>query len=85
MTLAVQLTQMTGATESFVKLLDESVDVWRPTQAEHLSGNTYRILDQLYDRDLEAWSFSPGDEVECEMTDSNDGQILAAGKLASMD
>lgn len=64
--------------EIFVALLDEGVDVWRPVKAQHLHGNIYRIEDQPYDRDTEAWQFEPGTEVVCEMVDASDGPILAA-------
>jgi hypothetical protein len=69
--------------EIFVRLLDEGVDVWRPIKAERLSSDTYRILDQPYDRATEAWEFGPGDEVGCEMISSSNGQILAATRLTS--
>ena len=69
---------MTSDTQIYVALLDEGVDVWRPVQAERLSGNTYRILNQPYDRSVEAWQFEPGDVVLCEMVESGEGRILAA-------
>jgi len=69
---------VTGATEIFVSLLGEGVDVWRPVRAEHVHGNVYRIVDQPYDRETEAWQFKPGDEVLCELIDSSDGRIFAA-------
>jgi hypothetical protein len=69
---------MSEPAEIFVRLLDEGVDVWRPVLAERESDHVYRIVDQPYDRDLEIWEFGPGEEVVCEVIDSNDGQILAA-------
>lgn len=69
---------MTNITQIYVALLDEGVDVWRPIQAEHLEGDTYRIVSQAYDRSVESWQFEPGDVVLCEMIDSSDGRILAA-------
>jgi len=75
---------MTDITQIYIALLDEGVDVWRPVQAERLSGNTYRILNQPYDRNTESWQFEPGDLVLCEMVESSDGRILAAvGKADS--
>ena len=67
--------------ELFVRLLDEGVDVWRPVRAEQLHDGVYRIVEQPYDRDIERWQFVPGDEVVCEMIDSNEGPILAAVRL----
>ena len=76
---------MSGITQIYVGLLDEGVDVWRPVQAEHLYGNTYRILDQPYDRETESWQFEPGDRVICDSLASSDGPILAATKSAEHD
>jgi hypothetical protein len=73
---------MNGTEEIFVSLLDEGVDVWRPVRAVHLHGNVYRIADQSYDNEVETWQFVPGDEVFCEMIDSNDGRIFAATRKA---
>jgi hypothetical protein len=66
------------ATEIFVRLPDEAVDVWRPVLAESLGDERYRILDQPYDREDERWEFEPGDEVVCELIDSSEERILAA-------
>ena len=69
---------MTSVAQIYIALLDEGVDVWRPVQAERLSGNTYRILGQPYDRSVESWQFEPGDVVLCEMVESSEGRIRAA-------
>jgi len=69
---------MTSVAQIYIALLDEGVDVWRAVQAERLSGNTYRILNQPYDRSVESWQFEPGDVVLCEMVESSEGRILAA-------
>jgi len=73
---------MTKSVPIYVALVDEGVDVWRPVQAEHLSDNLYRILDQSYDRAIESWQFEPGDVVLCDMIESSDGRILAAIRKA---
>ena len=73
---------MTDIAQIYVALLDEGVDVWRPVQAERLSGNAYRILSQPYDRSIESWQFEPGDVVLCEMVESSEGRILAATRKA---
>lgn len=73
---------MTRAVKIYVALLDEGIDVWRPIRAEHLGGNTYRILSQEYDRDIERWQFEPGDRVACELVNSNERRILAATRRA---
>ena len=69
---------MTNLVQIYIALLDEGVDVWRPVQAEHLSGNVYRILRQSYDRTVESWQFEPRDVVLCERVESGGGRILAA-------
>jgi hypothetical protein len=68
-----------------VALLGEGVDVWRPVQAEQLTGSIYRIVSQPYDRQIETWEFEPGDNVVCEYIESSDGRILAATRKASWD
>lgn len=73
---------MSHVIQTYIALLDEGVDVWRPVQAEHLRGNVYRILSQSYDRTTESWQFEPGDKVLCEMIDSSAGRILAAIRKA---
>lgn len=69
---------MNCTVQVYVSLLDEGVDVWRPVLAEHIRGCMYRIVSQPYRRDLETWQFEPGDEVLCELIESNEGRILAA-------
>lgn len=73
---------MSGATEIFVSLLDEQVDVWRPVQAERVHDDVYKIADQPYDREVETWQFEPGNEVVCELIESSKGRILAATRRA---
>ena len=72
---------MSDVRQIFVRLVDEVVDVWRPVEARHCFDNVYRILDQPYDRDLEAWEFGPGDVVVCKLADLSGGQVLAATGL----
>jgi hypothetical protein len=66
----------------YVALLDEGIDVWRPVEAERLSPDIYRIVDQGYDPDIERWEFEPGTVVRCR-TEKRDGrQILVATEAA---
>ncbi len=76
-TVAVEITTI------YLSLLDESVEVRRPVQAEHIDGNIYLIVDQPYDRDVERWAFEPGARVVCEPADTSEGRVLAAVRLAS--
>lgn len=73
---------MTDTEEIYVHLLDEGVDAWRPVKAELLRTGVYRIVGQIYDREVESWQFEPGDEVVCELIDSSEGRILAATSKA---
>jgi hypothetical protein len=68
-----------------VALLGEGVDVWRPVQAEQVTGSIYRIVSQPYDRHIETWEFGPGDRVVCEYIESSEGRILAATRKAQRD
>ena len=66
----------------YLSLLDASVDVRRPAQAEHVGGDVYRIANQPYNRDIERWEFEPGDQVVCSTIDTSQGRVLAAIRLA---
>jgi hypothetical protein len=68
-----------------VALLDEGVDVWKPVEAEHISGEIYLIIDQYYDREIESWQFEPGDKVSCRIIESSEGPILVAAQKAQVD
>lgn len=46
----------------YVFLLDEGTDVWRPVHAEHISGDTYQIVD-IEPGDDENWEFKSGETV----------------------
>jgi hypothetical protein len=66
----------------YVALLDEGVDVWRPVAARRISGDTYVIADQDYDRDVETWEFGPGTAVRCRKELRDGRQILVAKEMA---
>lgn len=67
----------------YVPLLDEGVDVWRPTQAEKLADGSYRLLPTAdYDSDIEKWEFLPGTRVFCEPKILSKGKVLAAVRSA---
>jgi len=69
-------------TEILVHLVGELVDVRRPVQALHLHDDVYEIADQAYDREIEQWEFEPGDQVVCEVVESDDGPALTAKRHA---
>ena len=63
--------------EVYVHLLDESVEVWRPVQTEHVIDSAYRILDQRIPPD-ESWEFVVGDVVRCESQVLDGDAVLVA-------
>lgn len=65
-------------TQIFVALLDEGVDVWRPVEAERLSGDLFRIAPQPYDAEIERWAFPPGAVVRCDLLELSGQRVLAA-------
>ena len=58
-------------TTVFMPLENESVDVWRPVDAEHLGEGRYRILGPVPED--EKWAFEPGAIVRCEWKTFADG------------
>jgi hypothetical protein len=63
----------------FMPLLDEGVEVYRPVQAYHVSGDVYIVLRSAdYDPSDETWEFPPGSVVVCQKRTTADGEILAA-------
>lgn len=74
---------MTTTEEIFVPLLDEGINVWRPTQAERLADGSYRVLPTPdYDPTDEVWEFPPDSRVICEMKRLSDGVMLTAVRFA---
>jgi hypothetical protein len=63
-------------------LLNEGVDVWRPVAARRISGDTYLIADQDYDRDAETWKLEPGTAARCRKEQREGRQILVAKEMA---
>jgi hypothetical protein len=66
----------------YVPLLDEGVDVWRPVKARRLANDDYLILDQDYDRSVEAWAFEPGTVVRCR-PERRDGLAILVATAAA--
>jgi hypothetical protein len=51
----------------YILLLNEDIDVWRPSNAVNVKENIYEILiDQSeYETDEEDWEFKPGEKFLC--------------------
>ncbi len=63
----------------YVELLGESVDVWRPVEAERVTEGAYRLMAPPdYDPTLETWRFEPGSIVRCEDRPLSDGTFPVA-------
>jgi hypothetical protein len=57
---------MYKTTEIYIELLEEGTDSWRPTMAEALGDNLFRVLPTPnYDPYDELWAFLPGSVVRC--------------------
>jgi hypothetical protein len=69
--------------EILIRLLDEGVEVWRPTQGLPVGPLTYKVLPTpKYDPDDEQWEFAPGTIVVCERRTLSGGPALVAVRLA---
>ena len=69
--------------EIFIPLLDEGINVWRPTQAERLPDGSFRVLATPdYDPEDEKWEFPPGSCVIAEMRRLSGGEFLTAVRFA---
>jgi hypothetical protein len=73
--------EMSNTVTVYVELLGETVDVWRPVQAEHVGGDLYRLTGEQPDD--EAWPFAVGEVVKCKTRQLSDdggrrGPVLVA-------
>ena len=60
-----------------VRLLDESIPVWRPIKAEALGDGCFFILAQEVP-EFEEWEFTPGETVTVEAYVDRTGDYLKA-------
>ncbi len=68
-------------TTIYIRLLDEDTEVFRPTLAEPLGQDAFRVLPTSnYDPQDEKWEFVPGSVVECEKRKLDGEEILVAVK-----
>lgn len=66
-----------------IRLLDEIVDVWRPTKAIELENEIFQVLPTIdYDKNDEEWEFVPGSIVKCATKEFDQGHGLVAIALA---
>lgn len=67
-------------TTVYVELLDEGVQVWRPTEAEVLGEGRYRLIaGNDYDEGSETWAFVPG-TVECSVRRAGPRRRASTGR-----
>ena len=66
----------------YIALLDEGTTVSRPTMAEVLGENIYRVLATPdYDPELEKWEYPPGSVVRCRKETRQEREILIASEM----
>ena len=63
----------------YVELFDESVDVWRPVDAEVEARHVFRLPTTAPEG--EAWRFPPGSRVRCEWCRLTEEPTLVAVQL----
>ena len=69
-------------TTIYIPLLEEAVDVLRPTQGIQRDENQYEVLPtDDYDPEDEVWKFPPGSIVRCVTEVRGDEEILVANEL----
>ena len=65
-----------------IPLLDEGIDVRRPTLGERQPDGSFLVRPTPgYDPADETWAFPPGSRVECEVRQTSTGRVLAAVRL----
>lgn len=65
--------------EIYIKLLDEGVEVYRPTKGEEIGQNIFKVLPtDDYDPDDETWEFLPNSKVKCIIEERDGRSILIA-------
>lgn len=75
---------MASSTEEIqIRLLDEGVDVWRPTRGLRVGPMTFKVMPTpSYNPDDEKWEFVPGSVVVCERRTLSEGPALVAVRRA---
>jgi hypothetical protein len=77
--MSAETASSTSTVEIFVPLLNEGVDVWRPTQGLVLGPNEVQVLPTPnYDPTLEEWEFPPGTRVTCSREVWDGRELLVA-------
>jgi len=72
---------MTALVPILVRLLNEGMEVARPTSAEPLGNGLYRVLDtEDCASSDETWEFAPGTIVRGELRQFSDGKFLTTAK-----
>ncbi|MGQ0614113.1 MAG: hypothetical protein ACT4PV_10285 [Planctomycetaceae bacterium] len=71
--------------EIYIRLLDEGIDVWRPTQGLRVGPMTFKVLPTpKYNPEDENWEFVPGTVVVCERRTLSEGPALVAVRHAEV-
>jgi hypothetical protein len=81
--MSVEAVSNTDRTTIYVRLLGEGTDVFRPTQAEAVGGEVFRLIEpEAYDPEDEEWEFVPGSLVRTAIRHGASGAYLVASSLA---
>ncbi|MEW6619278.1 MAG: hypothetical protein AB1422_08075 [bacterium] len=68
--------------EIYIPLLNEGVDVFRPTLGIEIEKNIFKVLPiEKYDPEDERWKFLPGSIVRCKKEIREGKEILIATEL----
>jgi hypothetical protein len=71
-------------TTIYIRLLEEGTEVFRPTAAEPIGSQFFKVLRTAnYDEEDEVWEFAPGSAVECERRQLEGAEVLVAIKHAT--
>ena len=82
--MSAEMASSTETVEIFVPLLNEGVDVMRPTTAERTGRDAYRVLPTPdYDPESEEWQFPPGSTVKCVSEIYEGRRLLVARQLVA--
>jgi hypothetical protein len=70
---------MSNTIKIYVELLNEGTPTIRPTEAEKLGNNLFKILPTpKYNPETETWQFLPGTVVKCEEREDEKEKYLVA-------
>jgi hypothetical protein len=77
--MSAEMVSSTSAVEIYVPLLNEGIDVLRPTTGVVLDADVVQVRPTVdYDPTIEEWEFPPGSKVRCVSETRGDRKVLVA-------